>query len=552
MADDLNDSTISNRLRFNFVPVMSDTEHLAMSSQRAPATDVLTPSELSSSETNDTRREHRLVTSTLWSLIGYTLPFPAALVAIPLLTHALGTDRFGVMSLAWALIGYSSIFDLGLGRALTKVVSERREVNDAALPALVWSTLALLAVFGTVSAVVIVLAAAPLVDSVFNVPSQLRVEATRSFQVMAVSLPFITVAAGMRGLLEAHQDFRAVGFMNSFTWSLMFLAPLLVLPFTHGLVAAMLAIVLARIGACGLYGWLCVRKMPSLKLRKPPGLSSAAPALKFGGWLTVSNIIGPFLTYFDRFVIGALLTVSAVTFYTVPYDMILRLTVVGSAVTSVLFPTFSALFVRDRPAIRHAYHWGLRTIALIAAPLALGVLLLAPEGLLLWLGPAFASQSAPLLRWLTVGVFISCLVQVPFALIQASGRPDITAKLHMLELVPYLLLLWTMVGKAGITGAAVAWSCRVTLDALLILLVGRSMFPEGRGASAVIVIAMAITWLAGLASQAPLALSLRVSLFVCLIVGFIPLAWRFALTTDEKHRLLSFRSALGGRRSLRS
>lgn len=147
--------------------------------------------------------------------------------------------------------------------------------------------------------------------------------------------------------------------------------------------------------------------------------------------------------------------------------MILRLTVVGSAVTSVLFPTFSALFARDRPAITHAYHWGLRTVALIAVPLALGVLLMAPEGLMLWLGPAFAAQSAPLLRWLTVGVFISCLVQVPFALIQASGRPDITAKLHMLELVPYLLILWMLVGKAGITGAAVAWTCRVTLDALL-------------------------------------------------------------------------------------
>lgn len=542
-----NDNTFSHRGSFDVLPVMPEHVQPETPSEQSNVADAPTPREVSTTGMDERDRKHRLATSTIWSLIGYTLPFPAALIAIPILTHALGADRFGVMSLAWALIGYSSIFDLGLGPALTKVVSERRELDPATLPALVWSTLALLVVFGAVSAVVIMLAAAPLVDAVFNVPPQLRAEATRSFQIMALSLPFITVSAGMRGLLEAHQDFRTVGFMNSFTWSLMFLAPLLALPFSHSVIAAMVALVLARIGACILYGWLCFRRMPTLRLTGLPGLASAAPALRFGGWLTVSNIVGPFLTYFDRFVIGTLLTVSAVTFYTVPYDMVLRLTVVGSAVTSVLFPTFSALFARDRAAIAPAYLWGLRTVALIAAPLALGVLLLAPEGLLLWLGPTFASQSAPLLRWLTVGVFISCLVQVPFALIQASGRPDLTAKLHLLELVPYLALLWLLVGKAGITGAALAWTSRVTLDAVLILLVGRWVFPEGKAASVGIGAAMGIAWVAGVVFQAPFPLSARLVFLVGFGLIYTLVVWRYGLTDDEKLRLLSFPSTLRSR-----
>jgi len=49
----------------------------------------------------------------------------AALVAIPVTLRGLGTERFGALSLAWLLIGYLSLFDLGLGRALTKLAAER-------------------------------------------------------------------------------------------------------------------------------------------------------------------------------------------------------------------------------------------------------------------------------------------------------------------------------------------------------------------------------------------------------------------------------------------
>lgn len=515
---------------------MTETEPLVSSSSLTQPR-MTTPAD-------DTGRHQRLTSSTLWSLIGYTLPFPAALIAVPILTQALGTDRFGVMSLAWALIGYSSIFDLGLGRALTKVVAEHRASNAAAVPDLVWSTLALLALFGTASAMIMILAAPPLVDSVFKIPADLHAESVRAFQIVALSLPFITVSAGLRGLLEAHQEFRTVGFMNSFTWSLMYLAPLLALPLSHSLITATLALLVARIAACSLYAWLCFKTLPGLRSVRVPGLHAASPALRFGGWLTVSNVIGPFLTYFDRFVIGSLLAVSAVTFYTVPYDMVLRLTVIGSAVTAVLFPTFSASFARDRAATSHAYYWGLRTVALIVTPLALVVLLLAPEGLTLWLGPAFAQESTPLLRWLAVGVFANCLVQVPFALIQASGRPDLTARLHLVELVPYLLLLWALVEHAGITGAALAWTTRVTLDAFLILLVSRSLFPEGNEATAGIVFAVAVAWVAGLASQLSLPLIARLSLLIGLGLVYIPLVWRFALKPDEKVLLRTYLSTV--------
>ena len=73
-----------------------------------------------------------LARNTAWSVAGHGAPLVAALFAIPVILHGLGTDRFGALSLAWLLIGYVSLFDLGLGRALTKLVAEK-------LATLLWS-----------------------------------------------------------------------------------------------------------------------------------------------------------------------------------------------------------------------------------------------------------------------------------------------------------------------------------------------------------------------------------------------------------------------------
>jgi O-antigen/teichoic acid export membrane protein len=48
-----------------------------------------------------------------------------AVFCIPILIGGLGKDRFGVLTLAWAVIGYASLFDLGLGRALTQLVAKK-------------------------------------------------------------------------------------------------------------------------------------------------------------------------------------------------------------------------------------------------------------------------------------------------------------------------------------------------------------------------------------------------------------------------------------------
>src|SRR5262249_2073123 len=80
------------------------------------------------------------------------------------------------------------------------------------------------------------------------------------------------------------------------------------------------------------------------------------------------------------------------------------------------------------------------------------------------------------------GIFINSVAQVPFAVLQGAGRPDWTAKLHLLELPLYALLLVALGKNYGLTGIAVAWLARVVLDAVaLFVLCGRVLQVENGG-----------------------------------------------------------------------
>lgn len=75
------------------------------------------------------------------NLAGQILPIVVAVFAIPLLIKVLGTERFGVLALAWVVLGYFGLFDFGLSRATTKFVAEyQARERIEAIPVLIWSS----------------------------------------------------------------------------------------------------------------------------------------------------------------------------------------------------------------------------------------------------------------------------------------------------------------------------------------------------------------------------------------------------------------------------
>ncbi|MGB7351414.1 MAG: oligosaccharide flippase family protein, partial [Candidatus Acidiferrales bacterium] len=263
-------------------------------------------------ETPKSHNEHLtssrlLARNSIWNLIGFGAPMAVAVFSIPILIRDLGKDRFGVLTLAWALIGYANLFDLGLGRALTQFVAKKLGAGeDREVPAVVWTSLFLMLLLGVLGAMVVGFLSPWLVHRALNVPAALQREALQSFYLLALSIPLVICTAGLRGLLEAHQRFVLVNALRVPMGVFTFAGPLFVLPFSRSLVPVVATLVAVRIAVWAAHLLVCLRVLPELGRSLVWDRSIVGPMLRFGGWMTVSNVVSPLMVTIDRFFIGAM------------------------------------------------------------------------------------------------------------------------------------------------------------------------------------------------------------------------------------------------------
>lgn len=415
----------------------------------------------------------------LWNLAGAGLPLVAGAALVPYLVRESGIEVFGILTLVWALIGYFSLFDFGLGRALTQQVARKLALgHESDVAQLVKGGLVAALSMGLFGGVVLGLVAEPLAVDGLKVSEALRTDVFHALLIAAIGVPVTTLTVGMRGVLEAYEDFRDVNLLRMMLGLSNFGLPALcVYGFGPSLVPMVAGLTGARMVFC-LAHWMLVRRRLGGRLGQATvQRAGILGLLSFGAWMTVSNIISPLMVTADRFVISGVLGAAVVAYYTVPSEVVARMLILPGALTGALFPRLASLMSTDVEAAHRIYR---RCIALAAAtllPLCALMSLGAHEGLAQWLGTDFADRAAPVMAILAFGLLLNGIAFVPFAAVQAAGLARMTAQLHVAEALVYFPVLWLALDRFGLAGAAAAWTLRVGIDlALLLWVVRRHVF----------------------------------------------------------------------------
>ncbi len=410
-----------------------------------------------------------LAKNVVFNFVGQIIPIIVMVITMPFIIKGLGTARFGFLSIVWIIIGNFVVFDLGLGRAVNKFVAEAiGKGNKNEIPQIIWTALTVQSVFGIIGGIVFAVITPFLTTYFLKIPQDFMNEAKISLYLLAPSIPILLITASLNGALSAYQRFDLINAVKIPISSLTYVILLVCVFLKFNLPDIIIAILFIRLANLIIFAIFSIQLIPALK--KYSVLPSLIPRLfSYGGWIMVSNIVGPILVYLNTFLIGSLLSMSSVAFYSVPYEAITRLWIISSSLTMVLFPAFSALQgIGDKEKLGDLFFRSLKYIFLTSGIISLVLILFAKNILQIWLGNGFAMQSTLALQILSIGVLINSIAHIPYTLIQGTGRPDITAKFHIVELPLYIITAWFLIVRWGIAGAAAAWTLRVSIDAILL------------------------------------------------------------------------------------
>lgn len=417
------------------------------------------------SEPSTRSRGARLGRNTAINFAGAVLPLAVSLATVPAYLHLIGTARYGVLAIIWIVLGYFGVFDLGLSRATANQIARMRDDPPEARETVFWTALVINATLGAAGGAALYALGNFLLDDVLRAPSDLRSEAVAALPWLALAVPLTTVGLVMAGTLEGRELFLRANLLTSIGIMLFQLIPLgyaeLYGPELDGVI---MAAALALLVGTALSFAVTVLSLPA---RRRPAIdfARAGALFKYGGWITISGLVSPVLVVMDRIVIGAVLGARSVALYTIPYALENRVQLLASSLSRTLFPRFSMLSRRDAAAVGRD---AVASLAAVMTPVVVtGIVLLEPF-LRLWVGEKIALDSAPIGEILFIGIWINSLAFVPYAFLQAQGRPDLTAKFHLLEAPPYIAALFLGLHVGGLHGAAWAWTARAAADAALL------------------------------------------------------------------------------------
>lgn len=410
----------------------------------------------------------KIYTNMIWNICSMGLPMLIALICIPLFIKNLGIEKFGILTIIWSLIGYFGIFDMGMGKALTQKVSTCLGNNDTkSIPAFFWSAMSVTLCFGILGCALLLTTDFYILPMFLKTNKVLLLETQTAIKFIAVFFPFYLLNIGIKGIFDSFQKFRFTSSVTIIISICNFVLPLFVFSHSKSLVWVIAPLILGRLITLFCYFVYLSKLVPGLFSNISVKISHIKSLTSFGAWITVSNIVGPLMVYFDRFFIAGMLSASVIAYYTTPFELAFRFFVIPTAIFSVLFPFFTQAVTSDYQKAKKIYMKSFWEIFALMLVITIFVVIFAKSGLSLWISPDFAANSYRITQILMIGVLLFSITVPSFNFMQAIGRADVSAIIHLIELPIYLIILFIFIKCFGIIGAAISWTLRGAMDFIL-------------------------------------------------------------------------------------
>lgn len=393
----------------------------------------------------------------LANLMGGVLPALITLFTTPYVVNTLGDSSYGVLTLITAIIGYFAIIDINITAGSVKYVAEHHATGNARLRNQTLTTgFVLYLLIGIVGCSLILAFSEPLIQRVFAVPEVLRDEGEATLQLAAFGFLFGQMQIYLNSVPQAIRRYDQSALAESAFGILTPLATVLVLWLGYGLYEIVAVRIAASILNIAVLTGMIRRLLPDVAIEMPSRetLSSLG---RFSGFAYLTRLATVAYAQGDKLILGALTSMSMLTFYAVPFMLVNRVFSLSYRLGGVMFPVASALAAnREIDRLRELYLYAARYVFFINCALAVLLATLAHEILLYWIGPKLAENGTLILVLITLSALVDSLTNAPSLVNDGLGKPHITGSFAISRAVLGISLTLLLVSLYGVMGAAVA------------------------------------------------------------------------------------------------
>lgn len=395
-----------------------------------------------------------------FNLAGRVLVVVLALITTPILVHRLNTAGYGIYILSVTLGGLVGLLDFGLGPALVVSLARSAHLQDHdRSQALVSTAMSLYFGIGTLGGAGFALVVPWVVGSLLNVPPPLAGAARESLFLSAMGFGLTTCLSVFNAVptaLERYDLLTKRLVAVSCATAMATVAYALVGGILQGFVLISVA---GGIGVVVSFYVVSRSLMPDVNFHPGFDRSCFRELARFSAFKFIGSLGGTLAFRFDQIAIGSLLGVSAIGFYAIPANGVLRVHGFLSQLVAPLFPRVSKLRA-DRESLRTLYLRSSGGVAAIAVMVWVPIFFFADPLLRFWIGGsqgvAVARTSGDAMRWLVAAFLIQSLAAVPVTFCEGLGKPQINNGFSALSALIHVPLVLILVPRYGISGAAIA------------------------------------------------------------------------------------------------
>lgn len=197
----------------------------------------------------------------------------------------------------------------------------------------------------------------------------------------------------------------------------------------------------------------------------------ALELFRYGKFIGALTIVGFISTEAVNAIIGKTLGVEALGYYMVALTLAnLPLSHFSQVLMKVMFPVYSSL-QDDLSALKEAYIRVLKLVTIFVLPLAAVMITIAPEIVIVLYGEKWFA-AIEILRILSLYACIHSIGSLNGWVFNAIGKPDIPFKLHVVRVALMLVMIFPLMKKFQIIGAAFS----MTIPMILYTLISASIF----------------------------------------------------------------------------